>query len=249
MSPVEHERKVAAFAACARQRRRGARSCRIRSRQADLEPIFAIVNPRCPRIGLRHFNEVIAVDAAAGSVEAEGMTSYVDLVDATLARGTMPCVVPQLKSITIGGALAGVGIEATSFRHGLAARHRQRVRRADRRRAHRSLHAGQRAQRAVLRLPNSYGTLGYVLRVTLGRCRCGPSSRSSTAATRGPTSAFADVARLCAAEDIDFLDGVAFAPGDLVLTLGRFVDTRPPPVTTRSSASTTARCASAAATS
>ena len=31
----------------------------------------------------------------------------------------MPAVVPQLKSITLGGAVAGVGIEATSFRHGL----------------------------------------------------------------------------------------------------------------------------------
>ena len=31
----------------------------------------------------------------------------------------MPAVVPQLKSITLGGAVAGVGIEATSFRYGL----------------------------------------------------------------------------------------------------------------------------------
>jgi len=31
----------------------------------------------------------------------------------------MPAVVPQLKTITIGGAAAGVGIEATSFRQGL----------------------------------------------------------------------------------------------------------------------------------
>ena len=47
------------------------------------------------------------------------MTTFVDLADATLAAGTMPRVVPQLKSITLGGAVAGVGIEASSFRHGL----------------------------------------------------------------------------------------------------------------------------------
>ena len=39
--------------------------------------------------------------------------------DATLAHGAMPAVVPQLKSITLGGAVAGVGIEASSFRRGL----------------------------------------------------------------------------------------------------------------------------------
>ena len=61
----------------------------------------------------------LRVDEAAGIVEAEGMTTYADLVDATLAHGLMPAVVPQLKSITLGGAVAGVGIEATSFRQGL----------------------------------------------------------------------------------------------------------------------------------
>jgi FAD/FMN-containing dehydrogenase len=32
----------------------------------------------------------------------------------------MPKVVPQLKTITIGGALAGLGIESSSFANGLA---------------------------------------------------------------------------------------------------------------------------------
>ncbi len=47
------------------------------------------------------------------------MVTYEDLADACLARGVMPAVVPQLKTITLGGAVAGVGIEASSHRHGL----------------------------------------------------------------------------------------------------------------------------------
>ncbi len=31
----------------------------------------------------------------------------------------MPLVVPQLKTITLGGAVAGLGIESSSFRNGL----------------------------------------------------------------------------------------------------------------------------------
>ena len=62
---------------------------------------------------------MLNVDRKAGVVEAEGMTTFFDLADATLAEGAVPCVVPQLKSITLGGAVAGVGIEASSFRFGL----------------------------------------------------------------------------------------------------------------------------------
>ena len=72
-----------------------------------------------PRIDLKHFNRVVAFDPAAHTVDTEGMTTYAELAAATLAHGEMPCVVPQLRSITVGGAMAGVGIEATSFRHGL----------------------------------------------------------------------------------------------------------------------------------
>src|SRR5262245_56981810 len=71
------------------------------------------------RLDVRDFDHVLATNADEGWVDVEGMTPYEALVDATLARGAMPCVVPQLKSITIGGAVAGVGIEASSFRYGL----------------------------------------------------------------------------------------------------------------------------------
>ena len=47
------------------------------------------------------------------------MVTYEALVDASVRQGLMPAVVPQLKSITIGGAVGGIGIESSSFRYGL----------------------------------------------------------------------------------------------------------------------------------
>ena len=119
-----------------------------------------------PRVDLSGFDEVIRVDPAAGIVEAEGMTTFEALADATLAHGTMPAVVPQLKSITLGGAVAGVGIEATSFRQGLV--HDAVVAlevltgdgsvvRCTADNEHADLFHG---------FANSYGTLGYALSVT-----------------------------------------------------------------------------------
>jgi len=102
-------------------------------------------------------------------VDAEGMTSYEDLVEATLRHGSMPAVVPQLKTITLGGAVAGVGIEATSFRHGLVhdtiaaidvVTGDGRILTCTRENEHRDLFFG---------IPNSYGTLGYAVKLETKR--------------------------------------------------------------------------------
>src|SRR5262245_21740731 len=69
------------------------------------------------RLDVRSFTQVLRI--ADAFVEAEGMTPYEDLTRACLARGVMPAVVPQLKTITLGGAVAGVGIESSSHRYGL----------------------------------------------------------------------------------------------------------------------------------
>ena len=65
------------------------------------------------------FTSVLHVDPAARAAVVGGMTTYEDLADATLRHGLMPLVVPQLKTITLGGAVTGLGIESTSLRNGL----------------------------------------------------------------------------------------------------------------------------------
>jgi len=123
------------------------------------------------KLDVRAFNEVLDIDSATRTLGCEGMTSYDALVDAALARGLLPAVVPQLKSITVGGALAGLGIEASSFRYGLAHETAEEIEvlLADGdvvvctpHNEHRDLFFG---------FPNSYGTLGYALRLRVGTLR------------------------------------------------------------------------------
>ncbi len=180
-----------------------------------------------PKIDLSHFDQVIRIDTAAGVVEAEGMIPYVALADATLAHGAMPAVVPQLKSITLGGAVAGVGIEASSFRHGLV---HDTVEALDVLTAdgaivhctpdneHRDLFFG---------FPNSYGTLGYALGVTARLVPVKRYVQLTHVRHADPAACFAEIAGHCAEGRLDFLDGTVFAPGELYLTLGRFVDEAP----------------------
>jgi len=180
-----------------------------------------------PRVDLSGFNEVVEVDAARSCVSAEGMTTYADLVDATLARGVMPCVVPQLKSITLGGAAAGVGIEASSFRYGLV--HDTllalEILLADGTivtctpdNEHRELFHG---------FPNSYGTLGYALQVTARTVPVKPYVRLEHVRHTDPRRYFEDLEARCRTRDVDFVDGTVFSGEEMYLTLGRFADAAP----------------------
>jgi len=182
---------------------------------------------RRPRIDLSHFDAVVAVDRERGLVEAEGMTTFVDLVDATLAHGMMPAVVPQLKSITLGGAVAGVGIEATSFRHGLV--HDTivaidiltgdgRIVTCTPDNEHRDLFHG---------FPNSYGTLGYALKLTARTLPVERHVRVDHTRHDNADRFFADLADACTDDQVAFVDGVAFDRGELVLSRARFVDIAP----------------------
>src|SRR4051794_19779678 len=113
------------------------------------------------------FDGVLHVDADKRTADVLGMTTYEHLVDATLPYGLMPRVVPQLKTITLGGAVTGVGIESTSFRNGCP--HESvlemdvltgagDVVTATPTNEHRDLFFG---------FPNSYGSLGYAIRIRI----------------------------------------------------------------------------------
>lgn len=179
------------------------------------------------RLDLRGFNHVIEVDTERQWVDVEGSTSYEELVDATLPCGVMPAVVPQLKTITVGGAVAGVGIEATSFREGLV--HHTlleldvllpggEVVTCTPHNEHRDLfHA----------FANSYGTLGYALRLKLRTRPVGPYVRVEHQRFEDSATFFDAMRGACEARSADFIDGVVFDRNTLVLNTAGFVDTAP----------------------
>ncbi len=180
-----------------------------------------------PRLDVRDFNNVLRVDRDRGFAEAEGMTPYATLVAECLKRGVMPTVVPQLKSITLGGATTGCGIEATSFRYGLVHETVQeldillgdgRVVTAAPDNEYRDLFYG---------FPNSYGTLGYALRLKVKVIPVKPYVHVTHVRHTDPKAFFTALTQACDRADVDFVDGVVFGQNELVLSLGRFVDTTP----------------------
>ena len=177
------------------------------------------------RLDVRAFNEVLAV--GKDFVEAEGMTPYEVLVDACLAHGVMPAVVPQLKTITLGGALAGVGIESSSHRYGLV--HNTvleievllgdgRIVACTRDNEHADLFYG---------FPNSYGTLGYALRVRAKVVPVKPYVHLTHLPFQDSRVFFQQLETHLKASAADFIDGTVFGPDKMYISLGNFTDAAP----------------------
>ena len=175
---------------------------------------------------------VLAVDEVGLTAEVQGMTTYEDLLDATLAHGCMPLVVPQLRTITVGGAVTGLGIESTSFRNGLP--HESvleldvltgagEVVTARPDNGHADLFAA---------FPNSYGSLGYATRLRVELERVHQFVRLRHVRFTDLDALAAAVAVVMAdrswdGEPVDFVDGVVFSEKESYLVLGSWADTAP----------------------
>lgn len=185
-----------------------------------------------PGLDVGRLDAVLDVDAEARTADVQGMTTYEHLVDATLPYGLMPMVVPQLKTITLGGAVSGLGIESSSFRNGLPHE------------AVREMEVLTGAGEIVLArpdgphadlfraFPNSYGTFGYALRLLIELEPVRPFVRLRHLRFREVGRLVDAVGGIMASgehdgDPVDFLDGTVFSDQEAYLTVGRWADTAP----------------------
>jgi FAD/FMN-containing dehydrogenase len=174
-------------------------------------------------------DRVLSVDPVARTADVQGMTTYEDLVAATLPHGLMPLVVPQLKTITLGGAVVGLGIESTSFRDGLP---HESVLEADVLTGTGEILSTTDHPDLLGGLPNSYGTLGYALRLRIELAPVRPfvrlrHVRFDSAEDTAKALAEVTATRQWAGERVDFCDGVVFSDREHYVTLGEMVDSAP----------------------
>jgi FAD/FMN-containing dehydrogenase len=167
---------------------------------------------------------VIAVDPRARTADVAGMCTYEDLVAATLPYGLSPLVVPQLKTITLGGAVTGLGIESASFRNGLP---HESVLEMDiltgagevitvSRDRHQDLYRG---------FPNSYGTLGYSVRLKIELEAVKPFVALRHIRFHSLHDMIAEMDRIIETGGrdgvrVDYLDGVVFSADESYLCVG-----------------------------
>lgn len=182
---------------------------------------------RDDKVDISDLTEILSIDREARICVAESGVTFVDLVAATLAHGLLPIVVPELKTITIGGAVAGCSIESMSFVHGgfhdtcleyevIAA-------------TGEVLTCTPANQHSLVfqMVHGTFGTLGILSKLTF---KLVPAKRfvhvvyekhATLDAYRGSISKHFEE------RDVDFMDGIIHSPTLYVLSVGTFVDVAP----------------------
>jgi FAD/FMN-containing dehydrogenase len=182
-----------------------------------------------PGLDVSGLGGVISIDVEARTADVQGMCTYEALVDATLPHGLIPYVVPQLRTITLGGAVSGLGIESTSFRSGLP---HESVSEMDVFTGAGEVVTTKPGDDLFDTFPNSYGSLGYAtrLRIALEKVPSYVSLRHVRFDDAGLLSK--TIAQIMETKEydgvrVDGVDGTAFRPGEYYLTLAEWTDRAP----------------------
>jgi FAD/FMN-containing dehydrogenase len=180
--------------------------------------------PDAPGLDVSGLTNVLAVDPESRTADVAGMCSYQDLVAATLPYGLAPLVVPQLKTITLGGAVAGLGIESASFRNGLP--HESVLEMDILTGTGELLTVSPNEHQDLFRAyPNSYGTLGYSTRIRIELEPIKPFVALRHVRFNSLTDLMAAMDRIIDTggfDDVpvDYLDGVVFGADESYLCVG-----------------------------
>ncbi len=174
-----------------------------------------------PGLDVSGLDGVLFLDPVARTADVQGMCTYEDLVAATLAHSLIPLVVPQLRTITLGGAVTGLGIESTSFRNGLP---HESVLEMDVLTGDGLVVTTRPGEALFDAFPNSYGSLGYAtrLRIALEPVPAYVALRHLAFDDGGLLAkTIAEITEEGVHDGVrvDALDGVSFGPGDHRLTL------------------------------
>lgn len=179
------------------------------------------------KIDISDLNEILEINPEAMTCTAEAGVTFTDLVEATLRFGLVPTVVPELKTITIGGAVSGCSLESMSFKYGgfhdscleyeviTAAGEVLRC-------------TPDNEHRLVFQMMHgSFGTLGVLSKLTFKLVPAKPFVHMKYETYATLEAYKAAIRRRYEDKDVDFMDGIIHAPDKYVLSLGRFVDQAP----------------------
>lgn len=179
------------------------------------------------KIDISDLNGILDIDPALGICVAEPGVTFVDLVAAALRYGLVPIVVPELKTITIGGAVSGCSIESMSFQYGgfhdtcleyevITAKGEVLTCRPD------NEHA------LIFQMVHgSFGTLGILSKLTFRLIPAKPYVHIVYERYGRLEDFKAAIWRHFKEKDIDFMDGMIHSPTEYVLSTARFSESAP----------------------
>jgi FAD/FMN-containing dehydrogenase len=224
---ARHAQKVAAVAEALRRRKSTAPLSRRKRAVSHQVPKAHDKKHTDEKIDLRDLDEVIEIDPERRICIAEPGAPFCELIEQTLPFGLVPIVVPELKTITIGGAVAGCSIESMSFVYGgfhdTCLEYEIITAKGD------VLTCAPENEHALLfqMMHGSFGTVGILSRLVFRLLPAKPFVHLRHEAHASIDSYLASIWSHFEHRDVDFMDGIIHSPSHLALCVGDFVDSAP----------------------
>jgi len=143
-------------------------------------------------------------------IKVGGKTTFHDITLFTLPYGLAPMVVPEFSTITIGGAISGIGIESSSFKFGHP---HENVCSMDVLISSGKVVTCNRTNDfsdLFYAIPNSYGTLGYITSATIKLFPIKKFVSVTTKKFNDSSSLFLEMEKISKKEDVDFLECLVY---------------------------------------
>jgi FAD/FMN-containing dehydrogenase len=222
-----HREKVERVATALRERRSSAKVSLQKRAPRHEVPKARDLRYSDEKIDVSALDEILEIDGERRTCVAEPGVTFEDLVAATLRHGLVPAVVPELKTITIGGAVAGCSLESSSFRvggfHDSCLEYEVITGRGEILACERD---GANA-RVFEMMHGTFGTLGILSRLTFRLVPAKPFVKVVYERHASCEAYAAAIQRHFEAADADFVDGIIHSPREWILSVGRFVDEAP----------------------
>ena len=176
------------------------------------------------KVDLSALSSILHVDPIREICVAEPGVTFVDLVEATLPYGLVPLVVPELETITIGGAVSGCSIESMSFKvggfHDTCIEYEVITARGE-------VITCTPDDLVFQMMHGSFGTLGILSKLTFRLTPAKPFVRLHYEHFDNLEDYRKAILGHTARRDVEFMDGIIHSPRHFVLSVGWFADRAP----------------------
>ncbi|MFC1666228.1 FAD-binding oxidoreductase, partial [Nanoarchaeota archaeon] len=178
------------------------------------------------KIDISDLNEIIKINPKDMTCVAEPGVTFVDLVKETMKYNLVPIVVPELKTITIGGAVAGCSIESMSYKYGgfhnTCLEYEVITAKGE------ILICAPKKNKLLFEMMHgTFGTLGIISKLKFKLI----PAKKFVKVIYEKYSNLEDYKKAIwkhfEKKDIDFMDGIIHSPREYVLSIGNFTDNAP----------------------
>ena len=179
------------------------------------------------KIDLSDLNEILHINTEKRICIAEPGVTFIDLVTATMKYDLVPIIVPELKTITIGGAVAGCSIESMSYKHGgfhdtcleyeiITAKGNVLI-----------CTPNNENNLLFQMVHGTFGTLGIISKLKFKLIPAKPSVKVTYEKYNNIKDYKSAIWGHYENKDVDFMDGIIHSPTEYVLSVANFVDEAP----------------------